>query len=325
VSNTEDLVAGSDGLRSPRGVPGPIEGILDAIIRRGDSPHTRRAYEGDLTTYARWLGEQGLRWDEVSVDDLERYRAWLSDAYARTTANRRLTVVRTLYGEAVRRHLLAEDPSDRLRGVRGRDERDGGALTRSEARDVLRLVARDVATPSLQLIARRDLALLMILIRTGLRRFEVVALRVGDLSTSQGHYIATVRAGKGNVTRTIKLPPDVHRTIEEWLGAASAAGLELRPSDPLFVQVRKGGQLVGREALSDRAVHRVVGRRLGAAGLPHLGPHALRATFVTLALEGGAPLHVVQRAAGHADPRTTERYWRRKDNLDDNAVDYIHL
>ena len=55
------------------------------------------------------------------------------------------------------------------------------------------------------------------------------------------------------------------------------------------------------------------------------GPHGLRATFVTLALEGGAPLHLVQRAAGHADPRTTERYWRRKEGLDDNAVDYIRL
>jgi integrase len=65
--------------------------------------------------------------------------------------------------------------------------------------------------------------------------------------------------------------------------------------------------------------------RVSTASILGVDPHALRATFVTLALEGGAALHLVQRAAGHADPRTTERYWRRKDALDDNAVDCIKL
>ena len=56
-----------------------------------------------------------------------------------------------------------------------------------------------------------------------------------------------------------------------------------------------------------------------------LTPHGLRATFVTLALEGGAKLEQVQYAVGHADPRTTERYHKRKLNLDNNAVDFIKL
>ena len=47
--------------------------------------------------------------------------------------------------------------------------------------------------------------------------------------------------------------------------------------------------------------------------------------MITLALDSGAPLHKGQVAAGHADPRTTERYWRTQENLDDNAVDYVRL
>jgi integrase/recombinase XerD len=299
--------------------------ILDAIIRRGDSVHTRRAYAGDLATYAQWLAEQGLAWDAVTEDDLDRYREWLATSYARTTANRRLTVVRTLYAEAAHRHLLADNPGDRLRGVRGPDDREGGALTRGEALAVLEGIRGDLVRPARALLARRDLALLTVLIRVGLRRFEVVGLHVGDLGTAQGHSVATIRAGKGNVIRTVKLPPDVRRTIDEWLTAAAGAGTLLEGEDPLFVAVGKGGRITSRVPLSDRAVHSVVTRRLRAAGLQALGPHALRATFVTLALEGGAPLHIVQRAAGHADPRTTERYWRRKDALDDNAVDYVKL
>jgi integrase/recombinase XerD len=298
--------------------------LVEAIIRRGDSPHTRRAYAGDLATYAAWLASEGLVWNAVTADDLDRYREWLAGQFARTTANRRLVVVRALYGEAKRRHLVADDPADRLRGVRGRDERDGGALTRQQAHDVLEAVSGDLRRPGHRLLAYRDLALVSLLLRTGIRRSELTGLRVSSLGSAQGHHILTI-TGKGNVVRTVKVPPDVWRMLEEWLEAAREAGLELGGDDPLFVEVRKGGNIPGKRPLSDRAVYTIVERRLRAAGLERLGPHGLRATFVTLALEGGAPLHMVQRAAGHADPRTTERYWRRKDGLDDNAVDYVKL
>jgi len=298
--------------------------LVEAIIRRGDSPHTRRAYAGDLETYAAWLASEELAWDAVSADDLDRYREWLAAQYARTTANRRLVVVRALYGEAKRRHLVTDDPSDRLRNVRGRDERDGGALTRQQAREVLEAVSGDLRRPGHRLLAHRDLALLSILLRTGIRRSELTSLRVSSLGSAQGHHVLTI-TGKGNVVRTVKVPPDVWRMLETWLDAAKEAGLELAGDDPLFVEVRKGGHVPGKQPLSDRAVYNIVERRLLAAGLERLGPHGLRATFVTLALEGGAPLHLVQRAAGHADPRTTERYWKRKNGLDDNAVDYVHI
>lgn len=299
--------------------------ILDAIVRRGDSDHTRRAYTSDLTTYARWLARTGRSWESVTPDDLDHYREWLAASYARATTNRRLTVVRALYGEALRRGAIERDPSDRLRSIRGRDDRDGGALTTGEARELFAVAERDLLEPRRRLKALRDLAILAILVRTGLRRFEVVSVQIGDLGTTQGHSILTLRAGKGNVTRTIKLPTDVRRRIDAWLGGAAALGLQRHATDPLFVEVRKGGRLADIRPLSDRAIYAIVTRRLQAAGLQRLGPHALRATFVTLALEGGAPLHIVQRAAGHADPRTTERYWRRKRGLDDNAVDYIRM
>lgn len=302
--------------------PSPDLGtLLDAILRRGDSPHTRRAYAQDLAAYRDYLASAGIAWDAVTPADLDAYRDTLRERYATATVNRRTGTVRALYALAHEEGLLLRDPARRLRTVKGRDDRDGGALTRTEARTLLESVAADAKRPGRELLGLRDLALLGLMLRTGLRRSEVVGLRVGDLGTAQGHAVATVR-GKGNVTRTAKLPPDLRRTLQAWQDAAGLTD----PEAPVFVEVGVTGRIAASpHALSTEGLYRIVRRRLAAAGLPVLSPHALRASFVTLALEGGAPLHLVQHAAGHADAKTTYRYWRRKANLDDAATDYLHL
>ncbi|HET8843685.1 MAG TPA: hypothetical protein VFN35_19640 [Ktedonobacteraceae bacterium] len=89
------------------------------------------------------------------------------------------------------------------------------------------------------------------------------------------------------------------------------------------MQIRKGGH-VQAAAPGTKAIERFV-KELGLAiGEPDLRPRGLRATFITLALENEAPLENVQFAAGHPRPETTLRYQKRKLNLDDNAVDYLH-
>ena len=199
---------------------------MAAIVRRGDSPETRRAYATDLETYAAWLASEGLAWDGVTADDLDRYREHLAGCvravHRQPPANRRPA----LYGEAVRRHLLADDPATRLRGIRGRDDRDRGALTRQQARELLEAISGDLERPGHELLARRDLALVSILLRTGIRRSELAGLRVSSVGSAQGHHVLTL-TGKGNVRRTVKIPPDILRLLEGWLEAARVAGTEL--------------------------------------------------------------------------------------------------
>lgn len=298
------------------------KGLAAAILGHADSEHSVRAYELDLRTFRGWLQEVGLAWDAATLADLEAYRGWLQGKrWARATVNRRLGTVRGLYAEACARDLIARDPALRLRGLRGRDDRDGGALTLGEARALLDSIAADRERPGRELLARRDLALVGLLLRTGVRRSEATALRVGDLGTAQGHAVAVIRHGKGNVSRTVKLPPDLRRILGEWL---EASGLAEDPAAPLFVEVGRWGRIAPqRRPLGDRSVLTVVRRRLEAAGLPVVSPHGLRRSYVTLAIEAGAPLPLVQVAAGHADPRTTMGYWRRKANLDHHASDYL--
>jgi integrase/recombinase XerD len=132
-----------------------------------------------------------------------------------------------------------------------------------------------------------------------------------------GHHVAIVQHGKGDKRRIVKLRVDVWRGLDEYMKA-----VPLSSDMPLFVAIRVGNRATSRR-LTDKAIELIV-KKYAPHGVD-LTPHGLRATFATIALENGAPLHQVQYALGHADPRTTERYQKRKLNLDNNAVDVLNF
>lgn len=310
--------------------PAPAD---DALIAGQFSRHTQRAYEGDVLLFRHFIAAVGREsLDDVTRDDLITYRGWLISQYAPATVNRRLSVVRSLFREALVRGEVTHDPTAHLRQMRVADESPTEALDQLSARALLDGIDQS------NMLGLRDYAILSLLIRTGLRRSEITPLTLASMGTERGHHTLTVR-GKGDKRRLVKLPPDVWRSIELWLAAREEverrhSGLpRLTPETPLFVEVRKVGQqdqahyrAIGTAGLTADAIWVIVRRHCADAGIAgNITPHSLRHTFITLALEGRAPLHKVQYAAGHADPRTTERYHRKKENLDDNATDYIKL
>lgn len=289
------------------------------------APRSQRIYRLDAQHFAAWLAERGLDLATVSRSDIIEYRSHLAERYAKVTAARMLTVARRLLDEATRRAGgQAVNPAADVKGFKSAgNETPHVALSKLQARELLESIDR--STPA----GQRDYALIMLLLRTGLRRSEAAALTLADLATEQGHNIVIIRHGKGDKRRIAKLPVDVARAIQTYLEAAGRAGAG--PDTPLFVRFRqkgKGGPIAPVEdgkGLSDKGIETIVKARAAAVGIAGLTPHGLRASFVTLTLEGGAKLQQVQYAAGHADPRTTERYQKRKINLDDNATDYLRF
>jgi integrase/recombinase XerD len=89
---------------------------------------------------------------------------------------------------------------------------------------------------------KRDYALLLLLIKTGIRRSECAALKVGDIQEEQGHSIAVLQHTKGNKRRKVKLAVEVRRAIDDYL--VSAELLERGNEAPLFVQFRRGDHLL---------------------------------------------------------------------------------
>jgi len=195
-----------------------------------------------------------------------------------------------------------------------------------------------------------------LLIRTGIRRAECAALNLNDFVREQGHTIMTIRHGKGDQRRKVKVPVEVFRTIEVYIDALrqyQAVTMEYKLADleqdtglddeqkdakrhaiceqhtlsvdsPLFVGFDRG-QHPTLERLTTKTIERIVAVCGKAIDHPDLTPHDPRTTFNTLSKKGGATLEQRQHTMGHKRPETTQRYDRDKDNLDDSAVDYIKL
>ena len=136
----------------------------------------------------------------------------------------------------------------------------------------------------------------------GLRIFEATGSDVQALGEARGHRVLTVH-GKGDKTALVPLPPAVGRAIDR--------AITERPAGPILLN--RDGRRMDRHAATRRL--RTLARTAGVA-TARMHPHMLRHTFVTTMLDAGVDLRDVQIAARHADPRTTMRYDRARDNLD---------
>jgi integrase/recombinase XerC len=259
------------------------------------SPATARAYRSDVDALVDFAGRLGLSGPEqVARVHLRRWVAQLATRrLARATIARRVAAVRRYYAWLVRRGVVDADPTVGLRAPAG-----GSRLPRVLRQDELDALldappaAIDDDPPHRRL---RDDAVLEVLYGSGLRVAEVCGLRTDDVDLDRG----SIRVlGKRGRWRQVPLTPGAVEALDGWLRAGrSQLATAQSPPDLVFLNLR------GR-ALGPRDCRRIIDRR--AVDPTH--PHALRHTFATHLLDGGADLRAVQELLGHSDLSTTQRY-----------------
>lgn len=271
------------------------------------SAQSKRAYASDTLVFRRWLDDQGIiDIQQINYDVMLQYRQYLYEHYAVATVGRRFVVARRLLEMAKRKNLIDYNPAADVE-IKGSSNASSPhtALTKKQVRKLLAVV--DTSTP----LGKRDYAMIQLLIGDGLRRFELVAARIGDISEKQELPVLTIQHGKGNERRDNVLRPDVYEAIWDYLEAAGR--LNDSPDSPLFTGFRKGNHATDR-AITDGQVCDIIKSYAEKAGL-RVTPHDLRATFATLAHDAGAKLVDIQHHLGHKSPATTERYISRKQHL----------
>jgi site-specific recombinase XerD len=259
---------------------------------RGASPATLRAYTADLDQLGRWLAAAEVAPEQADARTLRRYAAHLGTLrYAPATAARKLSAVRGAYAWMHDRGAIERSPAALIPGPR-RARTLPATLSGDE---VVRVLDSPAGTEPRDL---RDRALLELLYGCGLRAAEACDLRLRDVRLEAGSLRVT---GKGGKQRVVPIGGAAEAALERYLARGRPRLTASGRCDRLFVSVR------GRP-LHPSDVRRALMRALDRAGVPQRSPHALRHTFATHLLEGGADLRSIQDLLGHASVGTTQVY-----------------
>lgn len=258
------------------------------------SPATLRAYRADLDAFVEWSARLGIVQPErVDRKMLRRYLSYLHTRnYAQRTLARKASSLRRYFDWLRRSGTIEASPATNLTAPKA-----GGRLPRVLRADEMRVlldepVARAGDDPT---ISARDDAVLELLYGSGLRVGELCGLDLGDVDLGA----ATVRVwGKGGKQRQVPMSAPSVAAVEQWVGGGRMSlTTSDTPAQAVFLN-RRGRRLTPRDA------RRILDRR--AASPTH--PHALRHTYATHLLDGGADLRAVQELLGHADLSTTQHY-----------------
>ncbi len=262
---------------------------------------TRRAYGTDVAGLAQWCTGRGLSPADVGPRDLRRYAAVLSEGGAtRATVARKLAAIRALYRRLLERGEVAASPAD-LVATPKREAHLPRVLKATEAAALVDSI------PATDPLALRDRAMFEVAYGCGLRAEELVNLDLPHIDPDGEEMRVT---GKGGRTRMVPAGEHAWRALDRYLqgGRPRLAAADARDEPALFLS--KSGR-----RLSTSDVRRRLARWARRSGLPPdfpagLSPHALRHSFATHLLEGGADLRAIQELLGHATISTTQTYTR---------------
>lgn len=263
-----------------------LDSYLARHVRaRGLSKHTQDAYRRDISAFLDFSDRMSI----TRLDDIDRkvIRRWVAQldtrGYARTSIARKVSTLRSFFEYCVRHEIVAANPAVGVNTARPARPLPHAlpARTVSEAIESI-----DGADPT----DLRDRALLEVLYSTGLRVSEVATLSISDVT----HDLVTV-TGKGDRQRVVPIGRPARTALDRWLTEGRPALVSSGAGGALFVGVRGG-------ALDTRGIRRILEHRMASF------PHALRHSFATHLLEGGADLRTVQELLGHVDLATTQIY-----------------
>ncbi len=276
-----------------------LELLSEDLRRRDAASRTVRAYRADLEQFAEWADARGLEPAGVGPKDVRAYVASLSEReLAPSTSARKLAALRALFASQREHGVLAQNPAELVSAPK-------------RARNLPRVLkAREAATlldaiPARGPLELRDRAMFELAYACGLRAEEVVSLGLGDVD----HDAEQLRVeGKGRKTRFVPAGEVALKALGEYVERGRPQLLEPASSEEaLFVS--KSGRRLGtsdvRRRLKGWARHSGVESTTGT-----ISPHALRHSYATHLLDGGADLRSIQELLGHASVSSTQIYTR---------------
>lgn len=293
--------------RRPQALPEtPLESLmqdhLHALAVQNYSQHTVRNRQVHIGFFLQWCKERGLTEPvEVTRPVLERYQRHLfhyrkknGEPLSFRSQHSCLVPLRVWFRWMTRQNHILHNPASELELPRLGRALPKNIFSAQEVERIMQLC--QIEEP----IGLRDRAILEVLYSTGLRRMEIIALKLYDLSLDRG--LVLVRQGKGNKDRYVPIGERAIAWLQKYIREARPE-LAIEPDD-MTVFLTTDGEPFSRDHLSCVVKERIDAAQLGKTGSCHLFRH----TMATLMHEGGADIRFIQQMLGHEDLKTTQIY-----------------
>jgi len=306
----------------------PVGKAVFEFIANAGTEQSRLRYAKDVAHLSSWLRAKDIPLGKTKAKDLKAYLDGELSKFAASSQRRMLSVSRALYRALAEKKLLTTDPNAITGLAREAKKKSKGATAPapsapegfSEAQTHQLLAAIEIMAESedieQRMLASRDLALVALAVRSGLRASEIVALRREQIIThdnGDGTVSYTVAApGRNGQIVEIPLSEENMRLIERYIDAMETLGVTIKPSDPLWIRIGRHAQPQGAFQMTTRNLGKLVVKRARLAGIggPSLAVQQLRRTTATTAAEAGASVEEVATTL-RADVRTAKlRYLR---------------
>ncbi len=295
-----------------------IDDFLRHLREQNVSPHTIKAYTGDLDNFASYVGSR----DWKAIDHIA-IRGFLSHLYdkglSKTSVARALAAVRSLYRWLAQSGVVEQNPAKLVSTPRLSKK-----LPRGPTIEEMNLML-DGKMPEVASFPERDRLMFELLYGCGIRNSELVGINLDDISLSNQ---AILIRGKGKKERYVPFGGSALAALGVYLPWRQQLLATLRNTPknsmpakgtPALLVNQRGGRL------TTRSVGRIVKRIAVAKGLsPEVHPHTLRHAFGTHMLEEGADLRAIQELLGHERLATTQRYTQLSVKHVMNVYDQTH-
>ncbi len=274
----------------------PATLYLNGLAKSG-----RRAMRSLLETSASLIGLDGefetLPWQLIEYQHLAFIRNELQrQKKSPNTINLTLSGLRGVMKACFHIGLIDSDRLMRIneiKRVRVQKLPSGRSLSRTEINKLIAACKADCGAAG-----ARDMAILALMLSTGLRRSEVVDIEVDDYNVATEDLL--VAHGKGDKQRIVYVSEETATHMKAWLRTRG------QQHGKLFLPIHNK-QIINRK-MSSQSIYDLVGKRAREAQIENCRPHDLRRTFVTRLLESGVDIHTVSQLAGHSGIQTTARY-----------------
>ena len=298
-----------------------FERTLRPFIEKSLSNETRRAYGRVIKEF--FLFHKNVEPAEIKPIDVIRWRdSLIENKKSAATVSFKLSVVRSLFEYLKAGSFVQNNPALTKLVIPPKLSEDlrGRALTVKEVNYILSGPAREKPEGA------RDYAILLTLLRTSLRVAEVCSLKSSSIKWSNGRWTLKFKI-KGGRERTIPMPVEVKKAIDEYLRLDRDRRKILKTDGGneswIFQPISNYRTLVFDKPLSTTMVWYITQKWGSFSGIGKVSPHDLRRTAITRALDKGLTYRQVQMMSGHKDPKTVMKYDHGRENLEQNAINFL--